>query len=152
MSDSPAVFCVGWVPETAAVDLWHPDPPESYVKQETKDNWVRKTMSKAPLLPFVGRPGEISVLNAAGELVLELASPAEFLEFADKHGKFSSMPQWGEAPEPNAIFIGLNLKELFASAAAALWRCEGIKVPKRFWRHPPGLVEIYETLVPGRGQ
>ena len=132
-----------------AVELWDPEAPVSYTKPETRAAWRAKELDKAPLLPFVGRPGTIYVLNAAAEVVLDDGSPAEFLDFADGVGRFSEMPAWGEAPDPNAVFIGLNIKELFSSVAACLWRSEGKLVPKRFWRHTPGVVEIYETLVPG---
>jgi len=149
MPSSPELFCVGWSPELSAVHLWHPVVPANRTKPEARASWLVDEFAKAPLLPFVGRPGTIYVLNEAAEVVLDDGSPAEFLDFADGVGKFSEMPSWGEAPDPHAIFIGLNIKELFCSVAACLWRSEGKRVPKRFWRHTPGVVEIYETLVPG---
>jgi len=145
---APKVFCIGWSPVDVNNGIWNPQPPKSYVKQETRDEWTRNTLARAPLLPYVGRPADIVVLDDKGETVLDHASPAQFLEFANEHGKFQEMDPWAEAPAPSAIFASFNTKELFVSCAAVLWR-EGVRVPRRFWRNPPGIVEIYETLVPG---
>lgn len=142
-------YCMGWRSEPAAVDLWHPEIPKSYkAGGDASKEWMKNTLDKAPMLPFVGRPVEIVVLNAHGNIVFEGGPVPEFLRFVESVAGYSEMSPWETDPEPRAIFVGFNPKELFVSVAMILLR-DGITVPTRFWRHNPGLVDIYETLVPG---
>jgi len=149
MSEKLPVYYVGWTPASSVdADLFAPTAPKSYTKAETIAAWVADAKAKGPRLPFVGAADSITVLSSSGEIVLRDAGAREFLIFADKVGRFHDLSIWDSNQKPFAVFAGLDIKELFLVIGARM-RLQAVTVPLSFWRYTPGLVDSYESLVPG---
>jgi hypothetical protein len=145
------VFCVGWVGQVSPYceALWQPQAPKSYTKSETIAAWIADTKSDAPILPYVGEVHEIVVLNSQGAPVFAGPNLELFLAWVDSCAGFSAMPAFAADIPVKAAFVGFNVKLLFLSIAATLWRRGDKLVPFRFWHSTPGIFDINDMLIPG---
>lgn len=142
------VYCLGWTAAATAPQLWDPKAPKSYKNAEAIAAWIEEHVADTPILPFVGEPMNIVMLDPLGVRTDFGRDLGKFMQAAIKLGGYDTMPEWGEVEAPKVIFAGFNVKQLFASTAMTLLR-EKLVVPLRFWRSTPGLVDLNDLLIPG---